>query len=118
MTKADLQELINLKNELSMWEEYREHLQLKSRQSMKTDKLAVSITETEEIISGFTEQMQSKIKECIKFIATVEKSDLRQAMFYRYIGGKNYVQIAMKLNTTEEAIRVKVKRYLNKRGIN
>ena len=83
----------------------------------KTDKVAVSLAEAEKTISNITEQIQKKIEECIKFIESVEQSDLRQALFYKYVYGKNYVQIAIKLGTTEDAIRVKVRRYLEKNGI-
>ena len=117
MTKADLNDLVNLKKELSMWEEYQNHLKRKTYQKKRTDKEAVSLAETEKTIGKLVNQLQDKITECIKFIESIEQSDLRQAMFYRFVCGKNYVQIAIRLDTTEEAIRTKVKRYLKKRGI-
>ncbi len=117
MTKADLEDLINLKKELAMWEEYQKHLKRKTYQNARTDREAVSLAETEKTISDLTERINGKISGCVKFISGIEKSDIRQALFYRYVDGKNYIQTAMKLGTTEEAIRTKVRRYLKKRGI-
>ena len=117
MTKKDLQDLVNLKKELLMWEDYQRHLKRKTYHGEKTDKVAVSLAEAEKTISNITEQIQKKIEECIKFIESVEQSDLRQALFYKYVYGKNYVQIAIKLATTEDAIRVKVRRYLKKTAL-
>lgn len=117
MRVEDFYEVKELKKELLMWQEYQRHLLNKSLNKSKTDRTAVSFAETEEKVSDIICKLQEKINECIDFISGVEKSDIRQAMFYKFVEGKNYVQIAFKLETTEEAIRIKVKRYLKKCGI-
>ena len=118
MRMEDFYEIRELKKELQMWEEYQKHLLNKSLNKSKTDRPAISYSETEEKVSDIICKIQKKIDECIDFISSVEKSDIRQAMFYKFVDGKNYIQIAFKMGTTEEAIRVKVKRYLKKCGIN
>lgn len=112
-----MNELITLKKELLMWNDYEKHLKNKTYHRKKTDKEAVSLAETESIITDLVNKIQEKIAECMRFIETIEKSDIRQAIFYRYVDGKNYIQIAIKLDTTEDAIRVKVKRYLREHEI-
>lgn len=116
MKMDDFNELKELKKELQMWQEYQRYLLNKSLNKSKTDRIAISFSETEEKVSDIMCQLQKKVNECINFISKVEKSDIRQAMFYKFVEGKNYVQIAFMLDTTEDAISKKVRRYLKKCG--
>lgn len=117
MTKNDLRELINLRKELEMWEEYKAHLENASFNGLKTDKISISIYESEQILQDMILKTQEKINECLKFIDSIDNSDIRQAIFQKYVNGKNYVQISIYLETSEDAIKKKIDRYFKKRGV-
>lgn len=117
LKKADLEQFQKFKKELQMWEEYLEHIKNKSVEKDRTDYLAIEIKETEQKVYEMTVDLQHKVNEIIDFIKSVEESDVRQSLFYKYIKGFSYVQIGFKLNTSEDYARHKTNRYLMKNGI-
>lgn len=56
-------------------------------------------------------EMQTEIEE---YINNIEKSDIRQIFEYRYIDNMNWIQIGHIMQSTQDAVRVKHDRYLEK----
>lgn len=112
-----LYDVSQLKKELKMWEEYRIAVHHKSLEKCRTDRTAESFIQTQEKVEKIIGDIQKRINVCIDFISTIEDSVIRQACFYKWVEGKNWVQIGIKLGTTDEAIRVRVNRYLKRKFV-
>lgn len=117
MIEKNLYDLSKLRQELKMWEEYKSVIHQKSLEKGRTDNTAQEFVRSEEKVDKLIGKIQKVINQCLDIISTIDDSTIRQACYYKWVENKSWVQIGFKLNTSDEAIRVRVRRYLKKTGI-
>ena len=100
-----------------MWEEYKSVIHEKSLEKGRTDNTAQEFVRSEEKVDKLIGKIQKVINQCLDIISAIDDPIIRQACHYKWIENKSWVQIGFKLNTSDEAIRVRVRRYLKKNGI-
>lgn len=117
MIEKNLNDLSKLRQELKMWEEYKSVIHEKSLEKGRTDNTAQEFVRSEEKVDKLIGKIQKVINQCLDIISAIDDPIIRQACHYKWIENKSWVQIGFKLNTSDEAIRVRVRRYLKKNGI-
>lgn len=110
----DVQDIKTLRKELAMWQEYKEVVHKKTLEKDSTEHAAKEFIYSEKSVNDIIGKLQHKINSCIDFIGQIEDSVVRQACFYKWIEGKTWIQVGFKMNMTDEAIRIRVNRYLRK----
>ena len=110
----DAQDIKTLRKELAMWQEYKEVVHKKTLEKDSTEHAAKEFIYSEKSVNDIIGKLQHKINCCIDFIGQIEDSVVRQACFYKWIEGKTWIQVGFKMNMTDEAIKIRVNRYLRK----
>lgn len=112
-----LNDLSKLRQELRIWQEYKRVVHQKSLEKGRTDKTAQEFVRSEEKVDEIIGKIQKTINECLDVISNMDDPVIRQACYYKWVENKNWIQVGIKLNTSDEAIRARVRRYLKKNGI-
>lgn len=112
-----LNDLSKLRQELRMWQEYKRVVHQKSLEKGRVDKTAQEFVRSEEKVDEIIGKIQKTINECLDVISNMDDPVIRQACYYKWVENKNWIQVGIKLNTSDEAIRARVRRYLKKNGI-
>lgn len=129
MNRKDLEEIYYLNREVNLWEQRLAELRGKSpvgspaldgmprasANESKTEREAVAAADIEQIISGLLAEIQQKRVEVMKFINSVEDSQMRQILECRCISLMSWWQVAEKLGGENNAgnVRLRYKRFID-----
>ena len=112
ITKKDFKDIKYLEQEIEMWKEYLRAVKKRSLQKAKTDNQAITVEETENIISAMTEKLEAKRNEMVKFISQIPFSHIRMGIVYHYEQGLTWQEAAQRIGyISDSALRNAVKRY-------
>lgn len=136
MTREDLEEVFHIEKEIADLENriqkiekqcemasdvvqngYKKHAVIHGIDLVRKHKLDNNYDKLEK----FKNNLKQKKKDIEDYIETIQNSEIRQIFRYRYLDGKNWVQVAHKMNETyknktynEDSVRMKHDRYINK----
>lgn len=133
MTKEKLNEIIKIKREVEQLRQKLQELNYGDEETVVTDKVkgsmshhpfsarSFTLTGTEHMsedcikkrdvigkkISDRYEKLYSKVNDTIDYINTIDDSDIRQIMTYKYIDGLTWEQIGLAMNYGTSTVRYK-----------
>lgn len=80
----------------------------------KIEDAAVNAVEVSEVIQYAIKKREREKVRLLQMIANVEDTEMRLILFYRYLCGMRWQQVAEKMNTTEDSVKGKEKRFFKK----
>ena len=131
ITKKDLYEVSKLTREISMWEKELAKLENKSLLNKQriigmpfgsgcSDKVAETATNSvlyKSIISSLLKKLQSQRDKIMKYILSVDDSEIRQMLFLRCILDKDWDEIGKDLCYSSTYLKNKYYAYLRKHKV-
>jgi len=128
MTVQDLKQIHAIKKEIKMWEEKLVELETKAlahgqvltgmpggnKTSDNVAYIASDIVEVKKIIEGKLAELKQIERETMSFINNIEDSYMRQVIFLRCVNCYRWEQVALKLGSTPESIKMLYYRFVKK----
>lgn len=133
MTRAELNQISKINNEIAMWQKELDKIQCKSlvkgqdltgmprggRISDSVSDNAVAAVEIETVIKGLLARIQIERKRLIEYIENINDSTTRQIIFYKCVSNHNWYQVARELGEgyTVDCVKQTYSRFLRKNNI-
>lgn len=126
MTKLELNEYIDLKHEVEYLTERLEEIHTRITRitpmysdmpkgiQTDLDEYKLELISIKETLKIRKIRLFNKLNQLEQFISNIPTSKLRMIFTMKYIDSMTYRQIAIKLNMSEEGVRIKLNRYLHK----
>lgn len=80
----------------------------------KIESAAVDAVSVEEIVKYAMKRREVEYRKLIELINSINDAEMRVLLFYRYVRGLAWIDVAKKMNSTIDAVKQKDKRFFQK----